>query len=171
MNTHIVNISGDLEVHREVLRSFLATLDSELKHLDPAFGLEKIMNSDLVLVALDQDGAIVGLNGTKSTFGIHKSYTVIQERYQRQGLGRRFKEIQGRKAGAAQLLMGVCEKDNHSGINFKFSAGYIPVGTRWGLRYFFKPLSIRGKILLGIIRVLFPALNAFDWITSALRVR
>lgn len=167
MDTQILNISDQFEAHADALEVFLAGLGPELEFMDPDFGLRKIMESELVLVAQQEDGRIMGLSGTTRRLGMNKLYLVVSRELQGKGVGKR---LFSRNSEVAltdpryDLILAVIDERNIRSLNLFLSNGYRLLGKRrrWDLYYTMMPVSRRGRLLFYLFRILFPLVLGFD---------
>ena len=167
MDLQILNISDQLEAYQKALEVFLARLGPEFEFMDPDFGLPKILRSELVLVALKEDGRIVGLSGTTRRLGTNKLYLVVSQELQGKGVGKRLflanSEV-ARGDPRYDLVLAVIEERNIRSLNLFLSHGYHLLGKRrrWNLYYTMLPVSAKGRLLLRLFRGMFPLLLGFD---------
>lgn len=169
MDIQILDISDELEAYQEALEVFLADLGPELEFMDPDFGITKLMRSELVVVALDENGGIVGLNATTRRFGMNKAYSVVGRRFQGKGLGKRLflkRNHIAREEPRCNLVLGVVDGRNSRSLNMCLHNGHRVIGKRWDLCYMAMPVSFKGHVLFYLFRAIFPVIRVFDKLSS-----
>ena len=160
MQITIYNITFQKQNHQQALDNFINNLKEEKEF----FNLNHERFKDLKLIIAAFYGKnIVGIAGLESKLGIFRSLIMVSTQYQGINLGKGLYERLMEEANKSHnLILAIIEENNFRSSRLHYALGFVLVGKRAKLLYFFKPLNHRGKRIIRIIQIFFPIIRIID---------
>lgn len=152
----------DTTLNIEIVEKFLGELKDELKYFN--ITLDRVKKANWIIGEY-RYGKLVGIAGIEKKLGIVRSWTIVKKEHWKKGIGSKLVKKRREKClkdRSCHVLLGVVEKNNIPSIKNIIKQGYLFCGRKGNLLYYFQPITSVGKLMILILKVIFPITKIID---------
>ena len=146
----------------EEIEGFFGELNDELNYFN--LTIDRVKKSKWVIPEY-RNGRMVAIAGIEKKLGIVRSWTIVKKEYWKKGIGSKLINKRKEKCledKSCHVLLGVVDRNNIASIKNITKQGYVLCGKRGNLLYYFQPITLFGKVMTFIIKILFPISKIID---------
>ena len=122
MNISFVDLTPNIDEHRDKIDIFLKNLDTEKEFI--GLSVKRLITSELVIAAMHKN-EIIGISGLRKKHGISRRYTLLRRDYQGKGLGKKISsKILIRAKKDHNIIMAVIDDENLRSLKMDLSMGF-----------------------------------------------
>jgi RimJ/RimL family protein N-acetyltransferase len=146
----------------EEIQEFFSELNDELNYF--SITIDRVKKSKWIIPEYRNE-KLIAIAGIEKKLGIVRSWTIVKKEYWKKGIGSKLINKRKEKCledKSCHVLLGVVDRNNIASIKNITKQGYVLCGKRGNLLYYFQPITLPGKVMTLIIKILFPIAKIID---------
>jgi GNAT superfamily N-acetyltransferase len=160
ISCQIIEVSQNLLTYISRIEPFLDLIPYQTEFFD--LTVERFLHSKICIMAMHNQ-EIAGMAGVLPRKGFMSVYIVVEKKFRGQGIARKLSyELIAKAAQRYHIIAAMVEAGNDVSLQLHQKLGYQLIGLRNEFYYTFLPFDFTGRIILFILKQLFPVLKFSD---------